>query len=183
MSEAVVTYEIKIPSTQTAVTLDEVKAHSRIDYNDDDALLTQLLTAAEAYVEKMTGWALGAKTITIYADLAGCSMGVGWFPLLPILDTIDYKINPNKFNLLAAGNDPQPGYAIAPFDVQVGYTSATIPFDLKLAVMKIVSTAYESREDTQPGYERTMAGQNVHGTFVIGGSSDIIRPLRRRVGI
>ena len=37
------------------VSLDEVKAWLRVDFNDDDALITMLIDAAELYLKNATG--------------------------------------------------------------------------------------------------------------------------------
>ena len=37
------------------LTLDEVKNHLRVDLDDDDALIKNLITAAQQYLENATG--------------------------------------------------------------------------------------------------------------------------------
>ena len=39
-----------------AITLAEAKLHCRVDINDDDALIAQLINAAVNHVEQITGW-------------------------------------------------------------------------------------------------------------------------------
>jgi uncharacterized phiE125 gp8 family phage protein len=50
------------------VTLDEMKTHLRVDFNNDDDLITSLLVAARERVETVTGRCLVASTFTYWLD-------------------------------------------------------------------------------------------------------------------
>ncbi len=50
------------PPASEPITIDDLKAHSRIDGTDEDAYLQQLITAAREHVETVTGRALITQT-------------------------------------------------------------------------------------------------------------------------
>ena len=66
MSLSLVTEAVKEP-----VTLEQVKAHARIDTDDDDALLVIMIASARAYVEGATKRRLMTQTLDY-------SLDVGW---------------------------------------------------------------------------------------------------------
>lgn len=55
------------PSSEP-VTLAEAKEHLRVDIDDDDALITGLITAAREYVESVSGWTLFTTTWRMILD-------------------------------------------------------------------------------------------------------------------
>ena len=56
------------PPASLPVTLSEVKAFANVTINDDDTLLTSLLTAAVAKTENRTGRRLITQTLELYLD-------------------------------------------------------------------------------------------------------------------
>lgn len=56
------------PAAELPVTLAEVKAFANVSINDDDTLLTSLLTAATAKTENRTGTRLITQTLELYLD-------------------------------------------------------------------------------------------------------------------
>jgi uncharacterized phiE125 gp8 family phage protein len=72
------------------VSLDELKAAMRIDFDDDDALLTALLLAARQRAEDITGRTLVTSTWTYFLD----SFPFGWqTDLAPARSTMNRFIN------------------------------------------------------------------------------------------
>jgi uncharacterized phiE125 gp8 family phage protein len=61
-------YSVATPPAEEPVTLDEAKTFARIDVDDDDALVTALITASRIAVERETGRALITQTIDAYMD-------------------------------------------------------------------------------------------------------------------
>jgi hypothetical protein len=51
------------------VTVDEAKLWLKISFAEDDTIIASLIKAARIYLENLTNYALGAKTIEIIADL------------------------------------------------------------------------------------------------------------------
>lgn len=57
-----------IAPTQEPVTLDEVKLSMRVDIDDDDALITDLIQTARLYIEGVTGVSMMTQTWVMYLD-------------------------------------------------------------------------------------------------------------------
>lgn len=162
--EPIITYDVKVPVTVPVVSLTEMKAYMRVDFADDDTTISSLIDSASMYVESMTGYGIGVKTISLYID----SDGYGWLPLLPVNDTSVVKLNTNQFDTTG----------IRTIDMSVGYSPTTIPGNLKVAIMKIVATNYEFREDFL-----TEGGRRAIVNVIPDDSIALIKQLRRRVGI
>lgn len=62
------TFVLKTPPVLEPVGLDEVKAHSRIDLNDDDLLIQDKILAVRAMVELVYDIAIMTQTWTMYLD-------------------------------------------------------------------------------------------------------------------
>lgn len=60
------------PPTDEPVSLDEAKAHARVDGSHSDAELTRLVAAARAYVERATGRSLLEQTWELTLDRFPC---------------------------------------------------------------------------------------------------------------
>ena len=63
-------FKLTTPPASEPVTLDEVKAHARVDTNVDDALLTGLITGARLWAEQYTGRAFIAQSWQLWIDAA-----------------------------------------------------------------------------------------------------------------
>lgn len=157
MREPYITYEIKTPATGTAVQPSEVKEHIEVDFDDHDELIQRMIGAAEAFVEKWTGYGIGRKTITVYADRSG----LGWLPLIPC--DVENKVSPDTWNAVKGSQD-----------MVVGYTEDDLPDDLRQAIIKIAASMFKDREDT--------SDDNIYKVPALT-SKDLIHALRRRIGL
>ncbi len=63
------TYALIAPPVAEPLTLVEVKAHLRLDGDDEDALLTSLIRAAREHLERMSGLALVNQGWRLYLDV------------------------------------------------------------------------------------------------------------------
>lgn len=153
-----VTYEIKTPNAEAVVPLEDLKTHALVDFPDDDALISDMGRMAEEFVEVTTGIGIGVKTISVHSS---CD-GVGWLPLTPVITAGIEKVGPNKFQTTEGDRE-----------MEVGHTTASLPYGLKSAICKMVAQAYWKRED--------QSEDNLYEVF--GNSIDLIRALRRRRGI
>lgn len=97
------------PSANLPVTLADAKAHLRVDYTTDDALITGLITAATDYVERYTRKSLCYKTYRYTIDT------FPWGPIeLPrqpvpaiIADGVTYTYNMPRFQYYDNGGTLQ----------------------------------------------------------------------------
>jgi uncharacterized phiE125 gp8 family phage protein len=60
--------QLKTPPASEPVTLDQAKAHLRVDFTDDDALIGRQLSAARQFLEACYGKALITQTLVLYLD-------------------------------------------------------------------------------------------------------------------
>lgn len=72
-------YELVTGPASEPVTLAEAKAHARVDIDDDDALLTELITAARQWVEQNTGRCLITQTWRLALDAWPGQQGDQWW--------------------------------------------------------------------------------------------------------
>ena len=61
-------FKVTTPPASEPLTLAEAKAHLKVDFTDDDTLITSLIAAARDYAEQLTGRALLTQTITQTLD-------------------------------------------------------------------------------------------------------------------
>jgi hypothetical protein len=57
-----------VTDSADCVSLDELKAHLRIDFNDQDALLSSSISAARVFIEEFIGRAILNKTFDLWFD-------------------------------------------------------------------------------------------------------------------
>lgn len=169
------------------VTLSEVKAHLRVDHDDEDELIGSLIAVARRQVEADTGLALLAQSWRLTLD-DWPEDDVALIPLHPvvsvtgvtlfgpdgagaILDPSAYELD--RFSRPARLGFRQPGAALKRFngieiDIAAGFggTGSDVPDTLKRAILVLVGHFFEFRAEygavDQPvsiptGYERLVA--------------------------
>lgn len=162
------------PAT-TPVSLSEAKAHCRIDGEDEDALLTALIEAATAHVERHLGLALITQGWTIIRDV----WPETWFAELPlaplqaadsvtvydaagdgaVFDAAHYFLDaaslPPRLILHGTASWPSPGQRANGIEIAVtaGYGDGPddIPGPIRQALLQLVACWYEAREPVIPG--------------------------------
>ncbi len=161
----------RISSTPTTiVSLADVKTQARVDFSDDDALLSSLILSAVEAVQQRSGRTLGTEQWTVsYPGVSGDIL----LPKSPV-QTIDaatyYDVNGAQQTLdlgqfyrwidedkaiirpKAAAFWPatQMREDAISFTFTVGY-GANLPEPLKTAIKMIVSFLYQNRESTMVG--------------------------------
>jgi uncharacterized phiE125 gp8 family phage protein len=75
--------ELVTPPAVEPVTLDDAKAHLKVDTTDDDALITNLIGAARARAEWHTGRAFVTQSWLLWLDAWPCGAPAE-IPLLPV---------------------------------------------------------------------------------------------------
>lgn len=130
------------------VTLAELKAHLKIDYNDDDALLPAYIKAARAALERYTGLSIVIQDVeaTLRNDLGGMELPYG--PLTgeaTLTDSDDEDIDVTYTGLDFPTVDER--YSLVKAKYESGYDSDTVPPDLKQAILCEAAHLWERRGD------------------------------------
>jgi uncharacterized phiE125 gp8 family phage protein len=163
--------ELTTPPATEPVTLDEAKAHLRVDIADDDALITSLITAARARAEWHTGRAFVTQSWKLWLDGWPCN-GIVEIPLPPlqsvasvtatalddsaiVLDAATYQVDttssPARLTLKPNASPPVAlrrinAVAIA-FTAGYGDAGSDVPAPVHEAILKLVANFYVNRGD------------------------------------
>jgi uncharacterized phiE125 gp8 family phage protein len=132
------------------VTLAEAKNYCRVTTSADDALITDLITEAREAVEKATGTCLVQKTVKVWFNNPATNYNLPYGPM----DQATFKLydNVNSTEVLPANYRLVGGqYPSLNFpnwnQLRAEYTSgfASIPKELKIAIMDQINFDYENR--------------------------------------
>ena len=164
------------PPAIEPVTLDEAKAHLKVDTTDDDALITELITAARGRAEQYTQRALITQSWTQWLD-GWPDCGVVEIALLPlesvssvtayapddsasVLDPASYQVDtassPARL-ALKAGIMPRTNLrainavAIA-FTAGYGDDASDVPAPIRQAILDLIAFAYENRGEAKADF-------------------------------
>jgi uncharacterized phiE125 gp8 family phage protein len=160
-------YQLTTPGDVIAsgqLTLTEAKSFLRVDYNDDDSIITNLIYGVTGYFENTTARYFTAQDWTVSFPRSESSGYVeiqrGWLSSVSEIrlwnDTTssfaastDYYLYPNngfsRIIFSEAISDP----TNAPFSIQVDFSCGitSIPLDLKQALLAHINFLYENRGD------------------------------------
>lgn len=152
------------------VTLSEFKAHSRVDTSDEDTIMQVYLDAAEAAVASYTGLVIEQESLTSLFDKFSEGMQLRGPNVSAI--TISYQDEDNATQTLASSvylaqekayfcgiylkNQQSFPATLVQKDVvsiayTAGYTTSTLPKDLKSAILLIAGHLFDHREDVVIG--------------------------------
>jgi uncharacterized phiE125 gp8 family phage protein len=157
------------PPTGLPLTLDEVKAHLRLDGSEEDALLSALIAAATEYVQNITNRQLLEADYELMIDRLPASIPLPRPPFARIteiraiddsgaevvFDPTYYQIS-NSEHAIIRGIRESGWFASTYTDIRVTYTAgyasaALVPAAIKQAMLLIIGSMYENRED---GHDR-----------------------------
>ena len=128
------------------VTVDEAKLWLKITFSEDDSIIASLIKAARLYLENLTNFALGQKTMEIIVDLDYTESYYLPAPLTSILTFTRWDgsafVGNNGYylfrNSLAINDSGR--YKIT---FTCGYT--VLPADFKTDILKLVAWNYQNR--------------------------------------
>lgn len=150
-------------ATGEPLTSDQVKAQTRVDFGDDDTLITRLITAARAHVEKRTGTFLMAQTVDAKCDYFTDMERLAFGPVTSITsvkyidgDGVEQTLLTDVYELRQDGitsalvlkygqNWPAPRHG-SQITVRAVVGYATLPPDIAHAMLSLVAHWYEHRE-------------------------------------
>ena len=157
------------------ITLADAKKHLRVDFADDDAYITSLITVARQYAENRTWRAICAATYDAFFDSYGTEYLLPR-PLCTGVNIVQYRNTSGTYTTINA-NDYYADLEAIPAKVYLklpkpqdfepingikirftaGYANANIvPTSLKHAIRMIVSHFYENREPVVIGRTATL---------------------------
>lgn len=131
---------VKIAETgDEPVTLEELKAHLAIDFDDHDALLNSLLKSARQTVEKYCAVSLVETTRKArWEQLTTAEIPYG--PVTAIVDESSYTIEGLIGDFPSIVSD---GESVVTIEYTAGYVE--VPEPLKLAIMKLATDNFSQR--------------------------------------
>jgi uncharacterized phiE125 gp8 family phage protein len=83
---------VTVAATAEPITLDDIKAWSRVDSSDNDTRIAGALAAARAYVEAFTGTYLAAQTVQVRCDSFSEFHNI---PLAPVTSVVVTYVDSN----------------------------------------------------------------------------------------
>lgn len=161
------------PPATTPVSLTEAKAHLRVDFTDDDALITALIGAATSHAERFTGRAFIDQTWELTVDeFPDNEIEI---PNPPLIEVVSIKYDDGDGNEVPLDADEyvvddqsEPGWVLpssegvwpSSFDginavrirYRAGYLNSdspqteNVPADIKAAIKLYIGTLYANRE-------------------------------------
>lgn len=174
------TLELLDPPAVAPISLSEAKDQLRVDYDDDDALITRLIATAVAFTDAKG--ALGKAMITQkWRQYPGAKPGIVRLLINPVqvvtriryfdLDGAEQDDNLANYNVFATNGmttiQPKPGFdwpetqdrpdAIGvEYEAGYGDTAEDVPQTVRHALMLLLAHWYEVRENTSDGSIQTV---------------------------
>jgi len=162
---------IQTTTAAEVLSLAEAKAHLRITDSDNDTYIASLITAARQYAEGYTKRAIGTQTCALTLDSFPAEIDLPRCPVQSITSiyyinsdgdsteftsfqsdlsgTASAKIKPSYDN---SWPDTRAGYGAVTVTYQAGYGATgdspdTVPAQLKQAMLLLIGSLYENREN------------------------------------
>lgn len=160
---------VQTPASALPLSLAEVKAHCRIDINDDDSLLTSYIAAATDMAEHQIGRAIMPQTLCLSLDRIAAEFIELPRPPLQSVTSFMYVTSSGIYQTWTAGNyqllatdagpaklypvygQAWPDYRQGPNAIKVAYVAgyadaSAVPMPIKHWLKLMVGTMYENRE-------------------------------------
>lgn len=150
------------------ISIEEVKSYAKIEYSDDDTLLSAMMFAARVQAEEWLGRALITQTVQVDLDFEDLRHPI-WLPRPPFVELVKFEVfdENNTVRELASeqyqtfGKDPcriiEAGtgwsagrrFGAGRITYRAGYgdTPDKVPAPIRVALLRMVSDMYEHRSD------------------------------------
>lgn len=179
------------PDVTDIISLAQVKNHLRVEHDDDDDLITTFMAAARDMVEGYTGAALDETEFEVYFDHVHEYTNIHVGPGVRVNTSLeslgvtyedtngsrqrmaltDYEFDgssyPARLQILEIPNDIGDNVNTWRIDVIAGYSDGARPKALTAALLLIVGSLYENRQDvsTLRTYETPLASRHLMNPF------------------
>lgn len=174
------------------VSVEEVKAHLRIDGGAEDALIASLILTSRLHIEAALGLALITQGWRLVLD-AWPQNGIVAVPLSPVQSVSEIRVrdgagapviaDPEAYSLETTGRPqrivemgaglPRPGRRVAGIEIDLvagyGAAAADVPAPIRQALMLLIAHWYEHRDPFEIGATQTT---------VPGAVSRLLQPYR-----
>lgn len=146
------------PPVSEPITLQETKDYLRVDFTDDDALISMLITAARQFIEKLTRRSIAVATWEMSLDEFPQGEIIIPLPPLKTINSIAYIKGgtPQTFSYYEVDDYSQPARLKGEWPetdnvlnaVKINFDAGydTVPEPLKQAMLLLISHWYENRE-------------------------------------
>ncbi len=163
------------PPSAEPLSLAEAKAQLRIYHSDDDTFVSTLITTARRLIEQRYDLALMQQNWSLFLD-QWPQAGIFNVPIQPLLSVVDIKtygdddtpatLDPAHYYIDVASNPPRvvlrrgrvfvpPGRLVNGVELKFvagfGATSASVPAEIKQAMLMAISDWYANRGDQNNG--------------------------------
>jgi uncharacterized phiE125 gp8 family phage protein len=150
-------YGVTVADTaDEVVSVQEAKDYAKIGYSTEDSIVQMLVDGAKKAFEDYTGKLIFQREVTAKYDCKEYKnlLYLPWLPVASITSVVeveddgtettidsddyklfDYKLEVDRFNIVKV-------------TYQAGITDGTVPPDLKLGILKWITSNYNDREDT-----------------------------------
>lgn len=140
-----------------AITLSEAKLHCRVEQDEDDALISDLIVAAVSHIERITGWVTNPQNFQKSYKNIEKPMRLPHWPVTAV--TAIEQVGASTVNVAASFDVDLTGrparvtmYDAVSLDrgevIRISYTAGetSLPAELKQAALMLVAHWYENRE-------------------------------------
>jgi len=157
--------QLTAPPAIEPVTLDEAKAHLKLDTDADDALLGTLIAAARARAEWHAGRAFVTQSWVLWLDCWRDVVDMPLPPLHAVTEVTTYAgddsstvLDPSSYRIDLAGSRVVLGCApptnlrrrnalAVAFDAGYGGAASDVPADIRAAILDLTAELYANRGD------------------------------------
>jgi len=143
------------------VSLSDVKNFARITTTDDDTLLAMLISSAEIMVEQYAAITLRTTEFTFEYESFAARIDLPYSPIVSIdevrtkKDGVEQVLTADQYRVVGQDNSVLYVMDLAgggiEIDLTAGYGADSVPADIKEAIMKIVLSNYDNRENFVDG--------------------------------
>lgn len=140
-----------------AVTLAEAKLHCRVEHSADDTLITDLISAATSYVERITGWVTNSQSFQKLYKNIDKTIRLPHWPVTAV--TAIERVGTTTTNVISFFDSdlterPAKVTLVDPLtldrgeSIRITYTAGEVvmPVELHQAVLLLIGHWYENRE-------------------------------------